>query len=665
MVTTMASVQLVNNHLPHHQRHYHTNLHFPLLRPIPSDPAMTLDFSVTHASENCSPRDVTSPPSASESEGRDVPNETPFKKNKRKLSEPKKRSDGVTKRLSPNKSQAALDSPVFGPVDAAERNDDQDRVITNKTKTKKLTSGHAKKALSRPTPQQHVTECRQKTPSSSSSENDPSREPDGIPSSYFLQEGAPSGSLSYLPGFYYPGTNYPHPALHASFSVLPLHLQQTYLAAAAAAVQVSSNSQSTNPTSAPGISSLSTSGIEINSERSHPSKPNFNQTIIPPSTSTTALVLQPSSIQRASSSKNSTSNHEDDDDASSSRAQSPEDLSISGKLSRKHRKNYKNMTRERRVEANARERTRVHTISAAFDALRHAVPSYSHNQKLSKLAILRIACSYIMSLARLADLDYTSCSEHIGTPLTFAHTSQTLPSTGIPPQTLPSIDISPQTLPSIGISPQTLTSIGISPQTLTSIGIPPQTLPSIGISPQTLIYRYISDSPIYWYISSDSHLLVYLLRLSHLLVYLLRLSYTGISQTLPSIGISPQSLPSTGIPPQTLPSIGISPQTLPSIGISPQTLPSIGISPQNLPSIGISPQTLPSIGISPQTLPSIGISPQNLPSIVASTDHTRIVEVCVNSILATVTRSTNELSRTLSELPCPSFYCLCSIVRTA
>ncbi len=71
------------------------------------------------------------------------------------------------------------------------------------------------------------------------------------------------------------------------------------------------------------------------------------------------------------------------------------------------RKNYKNMTRERRVEANARERSRVHTISAAFDSLRRAVPSYSYNQRLSKLAILRIACNYIMALGRLADLDYS------------------------------------------------------------------------------------------------------------------------------------------------------------------------------------------------------------------------------------------------------------------
>lgn len=70
-------------------------------------------------------------------------------------------------------------------------------------------------------------------------------------------------------------------------------------------------------------------------------------------------------------------------------------------------RNYKNMTRERRIEANARERTRVHTISAAFDTLRRAVPAYSHNQKLSKLSVLRIACSYILTLSRVAGKDYS------------------------------------------------------------------------------------------------------------------------------------------------------------------------------------------------------------------------------------------------------------------
>ncbi|XP_028314795.1 transcription factor atoh8 isoform X2 [Gouania willdenowi] len=62
----------------------------------------------------------------------------------------------------------------------------------------------------------------------------------------------------------------------------------------------------------------------------------------------------------------------------------------------------------RRLLANARERTRVHTISAAFEALRKQVPCYSYGQKLSKLAILRIACNYILSLAQLAEVDHSA-----------------------------------------------------------------------------------------------------------------------------------------------------------------------------------------------------------------------------------------------------------------
>lgn len=74
---------------------------------------------------------------------------------------------------------------------------------------------------------------------------------------------------------------------------------------------------------------------------------------------------------------------------------------------RPQQRNYKNMTRERRIEANARERTRVHTISAAYDTLRKAIPSYSHTQKLSKLSVLRVACSYILTLSRMAGQDYS------------------------------------------------------------------------------------------------------------------------------------------------------------------------------------------------------------------------------------------------------------------
>ena len=101
-------------------------------------------------------------------------------------------------------------------------------------------------------------------------------------------------------------------------------------------------------------------------------------------------------------------------------------------------RNYKNMTRERRVEANARERQRVHTITAAYDKLHYLIPSpenatkpldgsldgletqvkdvlfkttteqAANNQcKLSKLSIIKIATSYITLLSRMAGHDYS------------------------------------------------------------------------------------------------------------------------------------------------------------------------------------------------------------------------------------------------------------------
>ena len=105
-----------------------------------------------------------------------------------------------------------------------------------------------------------------------------------------------------------------------------------------------------------------------------------------------------------SSSKNKTNSHTFEIPPPPPQDQYEDSMDPDDRDGKKTRKNYKNMTRERRVEANARERTRVHTISAAFENLRRAVPSYSYNQKLSKLAILRIASSYIMALGKLNDI---------------------------------------------------------------------------------------------------------------------------------------------------------------------------------------------------------------------------------------------------------------------
>ena len=80
-----------------------------------------------------------------------------------------------------------------------------------------------------------------------------------------------------------------------------------------------------------------------------------------------------------------------------------QDGGIRGPIKRR-KKNYKSLTREKRVEANARERVRVQTIGVAFDQLRRAVPSYSSNQRLSKLAILKVATCYIQLLSKMAGL---------------------------------------------------------------------------------------------------------------------------------------------------------------------------------------------------------------------------------------------------------------------
>ena len=65
----------------------------------------------------------------------------------------------------------------------------------------------------------------------------------------------------------------------------------------------------------------------------------------------------------------------------------------------------KNLHLQRRILANARERSRVHKLGEAFRMLRNAIPSFSMDQKLSKLSTLRIAVSYISALASLLDLD--------------------------------------------------------------------------------------------------------------------------------------------------------------------------------------------------------------------------------------------------------------------
>ena len=88
-------------------------------------------------------------------------------------------------------------------------------------------------------------------------------------------------------------------------------------------------------------------------------------------------------------------------------------MSTSSEETRPKQRNYKSMTKERRIEANARERNRVHTISAAFEQLRAVIPTKAlptgtcSTSKLSKLAVVRIASAYILALANLCGRDYS------------------------------------------------------------------------------------------------------------------------------------------------------------------------------------------------------------------------------------------------------------------
>ncbi|XP_070709420.1 neurogenic differentiation factor 6-A [Pempheris klunzingeri] len=57
--------------------------------------------------------------------------------------------------------------------------------------------------------------------------------------------------------------------------------------------------------------------------------------------------------------------------------------------------------RLRRIEANTRERNRMHGLNNALDSLRKVVPCYSKTQKLSKIETLRLAKNYIWALGEI------------------------------------------------------------------------------------------------------------------------------------------------------------------------------------------------------------------------------------------------------------------------
>ncbi|KAI3354722.1 hypothetical protein L3Q82_004505 [Scortum barcoo] len=70
-----------------------------------------------------------------------------------------------------------------------------------------------------------------------------------------------------------------------------------------------------------------------------------------------------------------------------------------GSLKNKLGKARLDRVRLRRIEANARERNRMHSLNNALDSLRKVVPCYSKTQKLSKIETLRLAKNYIWALS--------------------------------------------------------------------------------------------------------------------------------------------------------------------------------------------------------------------------------------------------------------------------
>ena len=72
-----------------------------------------------------------------------------------------------------------------------------------------------------------------------------------------------------------------------------------------------------------------------------------------------------------------------------------------------------NVHMQRRILANARERSRVHKLGEAFNMLRRVIPSYTADQKLSKLSILKIAINYISALGSLLDYDTSTHAQQL------------------------------------------------------------------------------------------------------------------------------------------------------------------------------------------------------------------------------------------------------------
>ena len=114
-------------------------------------------------------------------------------------------------------------------------------------------------------------------------------------------------------------------------------------------------------------------------------------------------------------------NATDSDDYDSSPKQHNSDAENSSKISkRKRRRPRLTGLSKQRQAANARERSRTHSVNSAFSALRILIPTEPSDRKLSKIETLRLASSYIAHLGSML-VSGTQCpnvakaAEHSGT----------------------------------------------------------------------------------------------------------------------------------------------------------------------------------------------------------------------------------------------------------
>lgn len=131
--------------------------------------------------------------------------------------------------------------------------------------------------------------------------------------------------------------------------------------------------------------------------------------------------LRPRSLRRGR-------HHDDEEDAPVSNAIQAQKSRLGSK--QKQKQKPAPLSKYRRKTANARERSRMREINAAFEALRQAVPqlqlqqctsgaSVSANEKLTKITTLRLAMKYITALSsalRDNNSQATSGSIALGNP---------------------------------------------------------------------------------------------------------------------------------------------------------------------------------------------------------------------------------------------------------